>query len=55
MTILITNNPNRKFGKDPFSGPLVIQKVNDKEGTVRYQDGSKIDTINIRNIKPFQE
>ena len=52
--ILIANDPNRKFGKDSFSGPFVIQKVNDN-GTVRYQDGSKVDTINIRNIKPFRE
>ena len=51
--ILIANDPNRKFGQDPFSGPFVIQKVNDN-GTVRYQDGSKIDTVNIRNIKPFK-
>ena len=50
--ILIANDPNRKFGQDPYSGPYVIQKVNNN-GTVRYQKGSKIDTINIRNIVPY--
>ena len=50
--ILIANDPNRKYGEDPYSGPYVVQKVHNN-GTLHYRDGSKVDTINIRNAVPY--
>ena len=43
-----------KFGEEPWKGPYQILKVNDN-GTVRLKMDKVIDTVNIRNIKPFIE
>jgi RNase H-like domain found in reverse transcriptase/Reverse transcriptase (RNA-dependent DNA polymerase)/Integrase zinc binding domain/Retroviral aspartyl protease len=45
---------SNKFGEDPWQGPYPIIQVNDN-GTVRLQMDKVIDTVNIRNIKPFKE
>jgi RNase H-like domain found in reverse transcriptase/Reverse transcriptase (RNA-dependent DNA polymerase)/Integrase zinc binding domain len=41
-----------KFGKSPWEGPYEIVKVNNN-GTVRLKKGIIIETINIRQIKPY--
>ena len=43
-----------KFGSDPWDGPHEIVKVNDN-GTVRLKKGSVIETVNIRQIKPYMK
>ena len=43
-----------KFGTTPWEGPYTIQLVNEN-GTVAIQKGKRIETINIRLIKPFHE
>lgn len=43
-----------KFGEDHWQGPYPIIQVNNN-GTVRLQMNKVIDTVNIRNIKPFKE
>jgi len=43
-----------KYGSNPFEGPYVVQGVNDN-GTVILKMGSIIDTVNIRNVKPYRE
>ena len=52
--VLVKNRTEGKFGEDPWKGPYPVQKVNDN-GTVRIQIGKVLDTINIRNVKPFLE
>jgi Integrase zinc binding domain len=52
--VLYKNKTEEKYGEDPWKGPYNILKVNDN-GTVRLQMGKYTDTINIRNIKPFNE
>ena len=41
-----------KFGSNPWEGPFQILKVNDN-GTVRLRKGIVIETVNIRQIKPY--
>jgi len=41
-----------KYKKNPFKGPYTVLQVNNN-GTVQLDMGSIIDTINIRNIKPY--
>jgi hypothetical protein len=43
-----------KYAKPPFSGPYRVLQVRDN-GTVVLDMGKVIDTVNIRNIKPFRE
>jgi transposase InsO family protein len=43
-----------KFGEDPWMGPYTVLKSYDN-GTVRLQMGKVLETVNIRNIKPFRE
>jgi Integrase zinc binding domain len=52
--VLYKNRTEGKYSEDPWKGPYNIVKVNDN-GTVRLQMGKFTDTINIRNIKPFNE
>ena len=41
-----------KFGSNPWEGPFQILKVNNN-GTVRLRKGIVIETVNIRQIKPY--
>jgi hypothetical protein len=41
-----------KFGKSPWEGPYEIVKVNNN-GTVHLKKGIIIETINVRQIKPY--
>ena len=50
--VLMKNDSNTKYGKDPYSGPYEIVRVND-DGTLRIQKGAMLDTVNIRNIHPY--
>ena len=43
-----------KYGSNPWEGPYDIVKVNDN-GTVQLKKGVVIETINIRQIKPYKE
>ena len=42
-----------KYGTNPWDGPYEIISVNDN-GTVRLKKGAVIETINIRQIKPYK-
>ena len=42
------------FKNNPFTGPFTVLQVNDN-GTVLLRMGPLIDTVNIRNIKPYIE
>ena len=50
----VTGTTKAKYAKNPYRGPYKVLKVNDN-GTVVLQMGPLIDTVNIRNIKPFKE
>ena len=51
--VLVKNDWTKsKYGEDPWKGPFEILKVNDN-GTVRLRMGAVIDTVNLRQIKPF--
>ena len=52
--IIVKNDPSWKFGTNAYSGPYDVTKVNDN-GTLRYQRGNIIDTINIRNVSPYHD
>lgn len=43
-----------KFGTDPWDGPHEIMKLHDN-GTVSLKKGVVIETVNIRQIKPYKE
>ena len=49
----ITDTMKSKYAQNPYKGPYKVLKVNDN-GTVVLEMGSVIDTVNIRNIKPYQ-
>jgi transposase InsO family protein len=51
--VLYKNKTTAKFGEDPWQGPFVVKRINDN-GTVWLKMGKVLDTVNIRNIKPFQ-
>jgi hypothetical protein len=51
--VLCTSKPTlSKFGSNPWEGPFQILKVNNN-GTVRLRKGVVIETVNIRQIKPY--
>ena len=53
--VLCVSKPTKsKFGTNPWEGPYDIVKVNDN-GTVRLRKGAVIETINIRQIKPYHQ
>ena len=43
-----------KYGQNPYRGPYEVLETNDN-GTVLLKMGPLIDTVNIRNIKPYIE
>ena len=45
---------NTKYGGPEYEGPYVITDVYDN-GTVRIRKNTFIDTINIRQIKPYKD
>ena len=53
--VLFSEIQTNKYGQDPWSGPHIIQQVNNKNGTVVLKKGKVIDTVNIRLIKPYIE
>lgn len=42
-----------KYGQDMWEGPHLVIKANDN-GTVRLKKGAVIETVNIRQIKPYK-
>jgi hypothetical protein len=52
--VWVKNLMESKFSEEPWKGPFTIVQVNDN-GTVCLRMGKIIDTINIRNIKPYKE
>ena len=52
--VWVKNLMKSKFNEEPWRGPGVVNQVNNN-GTVRITIGKVTDTINIRNIKPFNE
>ena len=50
----VTGTTKAKYAKNPYDGPYTVLKVNDN-GTVMLKIGPLIDTVNIRNIKPYQK
>ena len=50
--VTFKENPNLKYGANPYSGPIKIIQVNDN-GAIQYQKGRKLDVINICNIQPY--
>jgi hypothetical protein len=51
--IMVKNDPSRKFGSNAYSGPYRIINVRNN-GTLRIQKRNIEDTINIRNVTPYQ-
>jgi hypothetical protein len=54
--VLVSEDPNRKYGTDIFSGPWTVAQVNEN-GTVRLTRGTNnggvvSQTWNVRNLKP---
>ena len=43
-----------KYGENEYKGPYTIKTVRNN-GTVVLQMGATIETVNIRNIKPYNE
>ena len=52
--VLIKNAQDTKFGQTAYTGPYIIQEVNNN-GTVRAIKQGVSDTYNIRNVQPYQE
>ena len=50
--VLVRSVHKAKYKGDPYIGPYKITAVNNN-GTVRYKKGTVINTINIRQIKPY--
>ena len=49
----VTGTTKAKYAKNPYEGPYKILQVNEN-GTVVLKMGPVIDTVNIRNIKPYK-
>ena len=52
--VLYGADPSSKFVADAYEGLYKVVKVNDN-GTVRMRKGAVNDTVNIRNINPYQD
>ena len=52
--VLLKAKHEGKYAGNMFDGPYIILHVN-LNGTVRLNRGSFLETVNIRNIKPFYE
>ena len=50
----MTGTTKKKYGVNPFDGPFTVRHVI-TNGTVVLEMGAVLDTVNIRNIKPFTE
>ena len=50
--VLMKNDSNTKYVKNPYAGPYEIVHVNDN-GKLRTHKGATLDTVNIRNIHPY--
>ena len=50
----VTGTTKSKYAKNPYQGPYKVLQVNDN-GTVVLEMGPLIDTVNIRNVKPYKE
>ena len=50
----VAGTTKSKYAKNPYQGPYKVLKVNDN-GTVVLEMGPVIDTVNIRNVKPYKE
>jgi hypothetical protein len=50
----VSKTTQSKYAKNPFEGPYTILRVNDN-GTIAIQKGPVIETVNIRNVKPYKE
>ena len=49
----VTGTTKAKYAKNPYEGPYKILQVNEN-GTVVLKMGPVIDTVSIRNIKPYK-
>ena len=50
----VTGTTKSKYAKNPYQGPYKVLQVNDN-GTVALEMGPVIDTVNIRNVKPYKQ
>jgi hypothetical protein len=44
----------KEYAGNVFDGPYIISHIN-SNGTLQLNQGSFLETVNIRNIKPFNE
>ena len=51
--VLLKNKQPRKFGLSPYIGPYKILVVQEN-GTVVLRKGIVLETVNIRNVKPYR-
>ena len=51
--VMVKNDQSRKYGKNPFSGPYLVSRVNDN-GTIRIRKGAVQQTYNVRNVHPYK-
>ena len=51
--VLLRKGSENKY-EQPYSGPHTVRKVN-TNGTVRLQQGSVTDTVNIRWLEPYKD
>ena len=56
--VLIKTEQSRKFGKDPYIGPLEVVAVRNN-GSLRLKKllgrGAVFETYNLRNVFPYKE
>ena len=50
--VLLDEDPKSKYDTK-YSGPYRVYTVNNDNGTVKIKKGSYYETINIRNLYPF--
>ena len=50
----VTGTTKSKYAKNPYQGPYKVLQVNDN-ATVVLAIRPLIDTVNIRNVKPYKE
>ena len=52
--VLIKAEQSAKYGSDSYLGPFIIEALH-SNGTVRVNEGTVLDTYNIRNVTPYTE
>jgi len=52
--VLYQNLTKSKYGENPYSGPYIVQQVNNN-GTVHLSMGAITEVVSIRLIKPYKE